>query len=416
MRVHRLTKRLLAAAAPLALAGALAGPGTATASAAVCQAWTGAQPPSPGTTANELDGVAIVSACNVWAAGTANSAFTDQTLIEHWDGASWSRVASPPVGNDAELTAVRALSANDIWAVGHRDIGNGETPHTLIEHWDGTTWSVANSPSPGSDGSSLTGVSVVSTSDAWAVGHSFEAGATQTLILHWDGTSWTQVASPTPGSGGELNGVSAASGSNAWAVGSYVNGSMIQTLILHWDGASWTQVGSPSQAGTSQDVLKGVTATSASNAWAVGWFVDPAANQQQPLVLHWNGSAWNQAGSSSVGISTMPAAVDASPDSTTWEVGNSGDGTSAFAAPLPAPAPAPSTVTVPDVTGLDDSQAQGTLTNAGLTVGTITLSGNCTFAPGTVLRQTPAAGTTANRGTAVNLTEATPPRPHGCAQ
>ena len=54
--------------------------------------------------------------------------------------------------------------------------------------------------------------------------------------------------------------------------------------------------------------------------------------------------------------------------------------------------------------------------SAGLTVGTITLSGNCSFDPGTVLRQTPAANTTASRGTAVNLVEATPPKPHGCAQ
>ncbi len=76
----------------------------------------------------------------------------------------------------------------------------------------------------------------------------------------------------------------------------------------------------------------------------------------------------------------------------------------------------PPVVTVPAVTGLDDSQAQGTLANAGLTTGTVTLSGNCDFPPGTVIRQTPAAGTSASRGTAVNLVEATPPKPHGCAQ
>jgi beta-lactam-binding protein with PASTA domain len=76
----------------------------------------------------------------------------------------------------------------------------------------------------------------------------------------------------------------------------------------------------------------------------------------------------------------------------------------------------PPTITVPTVTGLDDSQDQGTITDAGLTVGTVTLSGNCSFPPGTVIRQSPTAGTTASRGSAVNLTEATPPRPHGCAQ
>jgi beta-lactam-binding protein with PASTA domain len=66
--------------------------------------------------------------------------------------------------------------------------------------------------------------------------------------------------------------------------------------------------------------------------------------------------------------------------------------------------------------GLADDQAQGTLANAGLTTGTITLSGNCDFPPGTVIRQNPTVGTSLNRGSAVNLIEATPPKPHGCAQ
>ena len=71
---------------------------------------------------------------------------------------------------------------------------------------------------------------------------------------------------------------------------------------------------------------------------------------------------------------------------------------------------------MPSVVGLADNQAQGTLTNAGLTVGTVTRSDNCDFPPGTVIRQTTVANTTARRGTAVNLTEATPPKPHGCPQ
>jgi hypothetical protein len=48
--------------------------------------------------------------------------------------------------------------------------------------------------------------------------------------------------------------------------------------------------------------------------------------------------------------------------------------------------------------------------------GTGTLSGNCGFPPGTVIRQNPAANTTVSRGSAVNLIGATPPKPHGCAQ
>ena len=62
-----------ALAAPLMLAGALAGPWQATASAAVCQGWTYGQPPSPGTADNELNGVTVLSACDAWAVGTTRS-------------------------------------------------------------------------------------------------------------------------------------------------------------------------------------------------------------------------------------------------------------------------------------------------------------------------------------------------------
>jgi hypothetical protein len=96
----------------------------APASALTCQAWTGVQPPSPGQV-NELAGVAVVSACNIWAVGwftsDASGSAKDQTLIEHWDGSSWAVVPGPDLGSGprgSQLTSVRAVSASDVWAVG----------------------------------------------------------------------------------------------------------------------------------------------------------------------------------------------------------------------------------------------------------------------------------------------------------
>jgi hypothetical protein len=60
---HRPVQRVVRAlTVPQLAAGVLAGSGPAAASAAACQSWTGAQPPSPGTGNNELDGVAGKSA------------------------------------------------------------------------------------------------------------------------------------------------------------------------------------------------------------------------------------------------------------------------------------------------------------------------------------------------------------------
>ena len=61
-------------------------------------------------------------------------------------------------------------------------------------------------------------MSALSRTDAWAVGTSF---GPDDLTLHWNGTAWSQVSVPSPGSTAnkQLSGVSAVSASDAWAVG-----------------------------------------------------------------------------------------------------------------------------------------------------------------------------------------------------
>src|SRR5260370_34378928 len=115
--------RLLAAS--LVITGVLAGPGSAGASGSTCQNWTGVPPPNPGTVANNLTGVAVVSACDAWAVGydtSGNGAF--RTLILHWNGTSWTRVASPNPGgpaHDNSLSGAAVTSAGNAWAEGRED-------------------------------------------------------------------------------------------------------------------------------------------------------------------------------------------------------------------------------------------------------------------------------------------------------
>src|SRR5689334_19226106 len=159
MREHRRAWRSLgAAAAPLVLAGGLAGLNPAAASAAPaasavpaasCQDWTGLQPPNPGTADNELQGVTVVSACNAWAVGLEFSAGSvPEPLIDHWNGSSW-KVADSPVlaGRGAKLLSVSAVSASNIWAVGGvTDLNSVET--TLILHWNGKKWTQVGGANP----------------------------------------------------------------------------------------------------------------------------------------------------------------------------------------------------------------------------------------------------------------------------
>jgi len=284
--------RLLAA--PLLLGGVLTGLGSTAAAAATCQAWTGGQPANPGGSGN-LSAVTMLSACDVWAAGAGGSG----TLIEHWTGgSSWTVVPSPdPGGGFNFLTSIRGVSPADIWAVGSYSNPDGSTIKGLILHWNGTRWLQSPSPNPGNF-TQLTGVRAVSANDAWAVGTATTDHVTQTLILHWDGKTWTQTPSPSPGGGSDLTGVTATSATDAWAVGDYSSDSQsssLLTLILHWDGTSWKQVSSPSPGPLDLTQLTSVDATSPTDAWAVGFFPDGTANRT--LILHWDGASWTQVSS-----------------------------------------------------------------------------------------------------------------------
>jgi hypothetical protein len=260
MRVQRAAGQAVAAlAAPLMLAGVIAGLGPAAASAATCQAWTGGQqPPSPGNGNNDLSGVAVISACNAWAVGSSFTNATGfSTLIEHWDGTAWTIVPSPsPPATSNILNGLAVTSAGDAWAVG--SAGNATSDLTLILHWNGTNWQQVTSPTPGGS-DVLRAVGATSASNAWAVGASSDGS--KTVILRWNGTNWKKVASPSPAASNDLFGVTATSASNAWAVGFTGSG----TLILAWNGTKWALV--PSPAG---DQLNDIAALSASNAWSVG--------------------------------------------------------------------------------------------------------------------------------------------------
>src|SRR5262249_26130418 len=149
-----------------------------------------------------------------------------QTLIEHWDGTSCSVVPSPNASTGFNsLAAAAAVSATDVWAVGSFVSAAG-AGQTLAEHWDGTSWSVVPSPSPGT-GNGLNGVAVVSPADLWAVEFTVTSGINQTLIEQWNGTSWSTVPSPSPSTiFSTLNAAAAdRSTGQAWAGGDFSNAS-----------------------------------------------------------------------------------------------------------------------------------------------------------------------------------------------
>ncbi len=288
-------------------------------------AWKTVASPNPGSTqacknqntGNVIQAVSAVSASNVWAAGFS---FTCNTLLVpmvlHWDGVKWSAVATPKLNtnDNAQLNSIVALAANDIYAVGYQPAKNGAV-QTLVEHYDGVSWTVMSSPNPSSTGSFLFGVTAASASDVWAVGSSGDQATTsdQTMVLHYDGVSWKQVASPNPLPKAFLNqnvmlSVTAVSSADITAVGYAQDSANLRTLTLveHWDGVKWSLVPSANHSNASGtfNILKGVAAVSASDVYAVGYFSDgnTAGGQQQVFVEHFNGTRWSAIASPSKGV------------------------------------------------------------------------------------------------------------------
>ncbi len=288
------------------------------------RAWKVVASPNPSPNSDYLRGVAAISTNNVWTVGddlvgTNKGDMIDQTLIEHWNGSSWSVVASPNPGtgpNGNALKAVAAVSVNDVWAVGFAS-GVG----ALIEHWNGSRWSVVANPGNGV----LSALTVVSANDIWAVGD--DGGPTKTLIMHWNGTRWSVVASPSPSTYyNSLSGVTAVSVNNVWAVGyasSSTNG--YQTLVEHWNGSSWSVVASPNM-GSTHDYLSRVTAISANDIWAVGGYFT-LDSVGQTLIEHWNGTSWSIVASPTSGTLAALSGVAAVSASNVWAVGYTSNST-----------------------------------------------------------------------------------------
>jgi hypothetical protein len=252
---------------------------------------------SPNTSATQNDylkSVACASASDCWAVGyylTGNN--TPQTLIEHWNGTSWAIIASPNTsatqGN--ALSAVACASASACWAVG--SYNNGNVNRTLIERWNGTSWAIITSPNNGTMGNGLSGVTC-SASECWAVGwylyatgDLFTPSALGTLIERWAGTSWDIVASPNPEVDfcGTLACAILDSPLVAVTCASAsdcwaIGNAGIDVLFEHWDGSSWAIVASPS-FNEQYAVPKAVTCASASECWAVGYYYDGGAPEPE---------------------------------------------------------------------------------------------------------------------------------------
>lgn len=208
-------------------------------------AWTVVPTPNANPTGNVLSSISANSPNDIWAVGNQVAPGVPvRTLALHFDGAAWSVVSipSPVSGSELDqnvLTSVRATSAHDVTAVGFTVDFLHQQQLTLVEHWNGVMWTVIPSPNASTDAgavNTLTGVSG-SSNNLYAAGffsNSATAGQPQTLVEHFDGTGWSIIASPTRDLAEHLNGVfSLPHSNNVWTVGASAPfGVQVETGLL----------------------------------------------------------------------------------------------------------------------------------------------------------------------------------------
>ncbi len=207
--------------------------------------------PSPDTSAtqdNVLYGVSCTSSTSCTAVGYAVNGTVYQTLAEEWDGTAWSIVPSPDPGTGQYdlFYGVSCTSATACTAVGAAE---GSTVfQTLVETWDGSSWSIVPSPDTSTSRQNfLEAASCTSASACSAVGLANNGTSYQTLVEEWDGTAWSIVPSPDTSTSqyNALEAISCVAATSCTAVGVSNNGTNYQTLTEAWDGQRVVSRGQP---------------------------------------------------------------------------------------------------------------------------------------------------------------------------
>jgi hypothetical protein len=220
--------------------------------------------------AGAFGGVSCTSATACTAVGTRFTSDGFERLAERWNGSNWV-IQSVPGSADKNtgLTGVSCTSAKACVAVG---------TFLVVDVWNGTSWSAQRTVHLVA-GAVFQGVSCVSPSACTAVGGLSTAdqgfGVGLPLAETWDGTSWSIHNTPNPTINVTgLLGVSCTSPSACTAVGSYAYGQdSLATLVEVWNGTRWSIQSTPIPNTTDQifNVFNGVSCPSSTACTAVGY-------------------------------------------------------------------------------------------------------------------------------------------------
>jgi hypothetical protein len=276
-----------------------------------------------GLNENSLLGVSELPSGHAWAVGYyVNAAYQQQTLVEHYDGTLWSVVPSPSPGSRQNIFyGVAAISDSDVWAVGTQKDAS-DVFHTLTEHWDGTSWTVVPAIDAGASGNQLYAVTAVSSASVYATGQ--QSGSTfpsQILTEHWNGRAWSVLSTPNDATASPLPLGIAGNDAALDVVGDIESSTAPYTTLVAAGAPGSLQIlSTPSNGAGENDLFAAATASDGST-WAVGWYIN-GSGTHQTLVEHGVGGMWSLVASPNVGTGDNGlAGITAIPGGGLWAVG-----------------------------------------------------------------------------------------------
>jgi hypothetical protein len=135
---------------------------------------------------NTLYGVSARSDKDAWAVGYANNVNGfGQTLIERWNGKTWKVLTSPnPTGGlrDNELNDVAGVGPSDAWAVGYASQPSGV--RAIVFRWNGHSWKQHPSGLTGLAPAQIRAVKASSANDVWWAGDADVAASQVARVVH----------------------------------------------------------------------------------------------------------------------------------------------------------------------------------------------------------------------------------------
>ena len=265
---------------------------------------------------SQFVGVVSPAPADAWIGGSYRTGGTAhwQPLLEHWNGSTWTLVHPPlPAGtSDAFINSISETAANNIWIGGFATVSGHD--RTLLEHWNGSTWIQVVLPTTLKI-SYVSSVAAASSTQVWFYGYNTRCnGRNDSFLYEYNVSAGTYAAKYKEDAcdaipdGDVFYATDATSANAGWWLGG---------LFLHEDDATATEANCYGSACPTR------SATIPGNFWgyysdAIGtptstWLIggaqpaDPDSGIPigwvQPLVSHWNGTGWTDA-SPSFGYTT----------------------------------------------------------------------------------------------------------------